>query len=76
MKVTVSFRLSADLVYAADTLAPRYGSRSKVLEVALRSFLMGLESQHLDARDAEILVTCADRINEEALDVLGYQAAR
>lgn len=73
MKVKTSVTLSEDLLDAMDTVAARYGSRSQLMEAALRTFLVQLERREQDARDLDILNGKADRLNAEAQDVLEYQ---
>ena len=48
-------------------------NRSNFLEQAALQRLALLERARRDARDARILDTHADRLNQEALDVLEYQ---
>jgi metal-responsive CopG/Arc/MetJ family transcriptional regulator len=74
MKVKTSITLSQDLLRAADVLAPQYGSRSELMETALRAFIDDLERRRRDALDADILDRQAERMNAEAREVLGYQA--
>ena len=73
MKVKTSVTLSEDLLAQLDRLLVRGGSRSAVLEEALREYLANRKRRKRDARDLEILNSEADRLNEEALDVLDYQ---
>ena len=44
-----------------------------MLEEALREYLANRKRRKRDARDLEVLNSEADRLNEEALDVLDYQ---
>jgi len=73
MKVKTSVTLSEDLVAQLDKLAGEIGSRSAVLELALREFLMNRKRRKRDARDLRILNTLSDELNREAQDVLEYQ---
>ena len=73
MKVKTSITLSEDLVAQLDKLAGEIGSRSAVLEQALREFLMNRKRRKRDARDLRILNTLSDELNREAQDVLEYQ---
>ena len=73
MKVKTSVTLSEDLVAQLDQLAGEIGSRSAVLEQALREFLMNRKRRKRDARDLRILNTFSDELNREAQDVLDYQ---
>ena len=73
MKVKTSVTLSEDLVAQLDKLAGEVGSRSAVLEQALREFLVNRKRRKRDARDLRILNTFSDELNREAQDVLEYQ---
>ncbi len=46
---------------------------SDVIEMALRDFVMKESPTELNRRDIEIINANADKLNEEALDVLEYQ---
>jgi len=48
-------------------------NRSAFIERAARAYLARLEKAERDATDAGIINAHADRLNEEALDVLEYQ---
>ena len=74
MKVKTSVTLSRELVEQLDRMLGAGESRSAILEQALRAFLANHTRRERDARDREILDSRADELNEEALDVLGYQA--
>lgn len=73
MKVKTSVTLSEDLLAQLDRLVAGGGSRSAVLEQALREFLKNRKRLKRDARDLEILNGRERELNEEALDVLDYQ---
>lgn len=73
MKVKTSITLSEDLVRDVDELAAQYGSRSAVVELAVREFVAAEIRRARDARDIEILNRRADALNKEAEDVLSYQ---
>jgi metal-responsive CopG/Arc/MetJ family transcriptional regulator len=73
MKVKTSVTLSEDLVAQLDKLVGETGSRSAVLEQALREFLANRKRRKRDARDLRILNTRSDELNREAQDVLEYQ---
>ena len=49
-------------------------NRSAFLERAARACLAGLEKAKREARDVAIIDVHADRLNQEAMDVLDYQA--
>ena len=73
MKVKTSVTLSEDLLGQVDRLRRGGGSRSAILEQALREYLANRTRRKREADDLEILNRRADLLNEEALDVLGYQ---
>ncbi len=51
-------------------------NRSEFIEAAVRAYIAGLPDWERDARDLKIINQHADRLNEEALDVLAYQRKR
>lgn len=73
MKVKTSVTLSQDLLAQVDRLIEGKGSRSAVLEQALREFLAGRARRRRDAEDLRILNSRAAGLNREALDVLEFQ---
>ncbi len=46
------------------------------MEEAVRSYVAQLDRREADARDLEILNRRADKLNDEASDVLDYQVIR
>ena len=73
MKTKTSITLSEDVVKAMDKLSGQYKNRSEFIELALRNYIAQLIRKERNARDLEIINQYADRLNEEALDVLAYQ---
>ncbi len=73
MKTKTSITLSEDVVMDVDRLSGQHGSRSEFIELALRSYIAQLMREERDGNDLEIINQHADRLNEEALDVLAYQ---
>lgn len=73
MRVKTSVTLSEDLLDELDQLLGGRGSRSAVLEQALREFLANRRRRQRDGRDLEILNSNAEALNREAMDVLEYQ---
>jgi Arc/MetJ-type ribon-helix-helix transcriptional regulator len=69
MKVKTSVALSKEILVAIDRRAGRRGSRSAVIEMALRSYLRPAR----ETGDLEIINRHAKHLNREARDVLGYQ---
>lgn len=72
MKVKTSITLSADLLEELDRLCDGE-PRSAFIEAVLRAYLRRRARAETDARDLERLNEAADRLNEEAEDVLHYQ---
>jgi metal-responsive CopG/Arc/MetJ family transcriptional regulator len=72
MKVKTSITLSEDILQTVDQLSGK--NRSEFIETALRAFIAQLSREQQNARDLEILNRHADRLNQEAADVLLYQA--
>ena len=73
MKLKTSITLDKDVVAAVETIAHGGESRSQVIERLLRQSLVARARTAMDERDAGIINAHADELNEEALDVLGYQ---
>jgi metal-responsive CopG/Arc/MetJ family transcriptional regulator len=73
MKVKTSITLSEDLLAQIDQLLGGRGSRSAILEQALREFLANRKRRKRDAQDLKILNTHEGELNREALEVLEYQ---
>lgn len=76
MKVKTSVTLSEDLLEAMERRSGRFKSRSDFIEAAVRAFLAEIARSEQDARDLSILDREADRLNEEAADVLKYQVSK
>jgi metal-responsive CopG/Arc/MetJ family transcriptional regulator len=73
MKVKTSITLSAELIRQIDALAGQYGTRSALIEQAVRDFLAAQAKRTREAQDLEILNRRAATLNAEAADVLSYQ---
>jgi metal-responsive CopG/Arc/MetJ family transcriptional regulator len=73
MKVKTSITLSAELIRQIDALASQYGTRSALIEQAVREFLAAQAKRTREAQDLEILNRRAQALNAEAEDVLSYQ---
>jgi metal-responsive CopG/Arc/MetJ family transcriptional regulator len=75
MKVKTSITISKELVAEVDRFTQQLNfNRSEFIETAVRSYIAQLKRDALNARDLEIINREADRLNEEAADVLEYQA--
>jgi metal-responsive CopG/Arc/MetJ family transcriptional regulator len=73
VKVKTSITLSEELIRAMDALASQYGTRSALIEPAVRDFLAAVAQRQREAQDLEILNRRAEALNAEAADVLSYQ---
>lgn len=69
----ISISLPQDLLASVDKLVGKSRKRSKVIESALREYISKENHRELNQRDIEILNANAEKLNEEALDVLEYQ---
>ena len=74
MKSKTSITLSEEVVAAIDGLTPKGGSRSETIERLLREAFATRERRARELRDLETINRHADELNEEAEDVLTYQA--
>jgi metal-responsive CopG/Arc/MetJ family transcriptional regulator len=74
MKSKTSITLSQDILKAIDAHMAGYKSRSDFLETAARVFIEYLEKKEAELRDLEIINRHAEALNDEAEDVLGFQA--
>lgn len=75
MKVKTSITLSDKLLEAIDERARQQKkTRSDFIEVAAWAFIAQLIRDEQNARDLEIINRRADFLNQEASDVLEYQA--
>jgi metal-responsive CopG/Arc/MetJ family transcriptional regulator len=72
VKIKTSVALSRDVLVAIDRRAGGRGRRSAFIEKAVRSFLTSPASR--DRKDLDVINRRAKRLNEEAEDVLAYQA--
>jgi metal-responsive CopG/Arc/MetJ family transcriptional regulator len=72
MKVETSISLSEDIVNVIDQLSDQYQSRSEWIEMALRTAQITTPHEK-NVKDIDIINKNADRLNEEAMDVLTYQ---
>lgn len=73
MKTKTSITLSEDVIQAVDKLMGKSKNRSEFIEKAVRAYIAQMIRRERNVRDLEIINRRADRLNQEALDVLGYQ---
>lgn len=71
VRVKTSVTLPADLLESIDEVDP---NRSAFIERAAKAYLARLERARRDQRDLAIINANAERLNQEAEDVLGYQS--
>ena len=75
MKVKTSVTLSPELLAAIDRNCTGSAKRSAFLERAAWSEIQRREREEISARDIAIINANIERLNEEAMEVLEYQAA-
>ena len=73
MKVKTSITLSEDLLGAIDKRSGKFKNRSDFIEAAIRAYIEQMIREEQNARDLAIINRQADRLNQEAVDVLAYQ---
>ncbi len=76
MKTRISITLSQEILKIIDNLAGKPGDPCELIETVLRTYIAQMAYEERNARDLEIIDQHADRLNKEALDVLGYQRKR
>jgi len=72
MKVKTSISLSSDILEKVQTVTS-VGNRSDFIEKALWYYLDILQRDTRNKKDLEIINDSANRLNNEALDTLGFQ---
>jgi metal-responsive CopG/Arc/MetJ family transcriptional regulator len=70
VRVKTSITLPKELLSRLDSVDK---NRSALLERAALVYLARLEAQERDQKDVRIINRSAERLNREAMDVLGYQ---
>ena len=73
MKIKTSITLAEDLLKVIDEQSGPYKNRSDFIEKAVRAYVAQLMRDRQNARDLDIINRQADRLNQEAEDVLTYQ---
>ncbi len=74
MKCKTSITLSEGVVKAVDRLTPKGGSRSQTIERLLLESVQRHTRRSRDLKDLELINRNSEQLNEEADDVLAYQA--
>ena len=73
MKVKTLVTLPEDLMLSVDALTDKKHRRSDVIEKLLRDYFLNKSKTDLYQSELEIINNNAEKLNEEALDVLEYQ---
>jgi len=73
MKVKTSITLPEELLDAIDERSRQFKNRSNFIEAAIRAYIAKIVLDEQNARDLAIINREANRLNEEAVDVLAYQ---
>ena len=73
MNTEMSVTLSNELLHKIDQLLSQNQSRSDFIEAVLRTFIAQHTKTEQNIQDLEIINRAAERLNEEALDVLDYR---
>jgi metal-responsive CopG/Arc/MetJ family transcriptional regulator len=73
MRVKTSVTLPEELLRSLDRVAGGQGNRSRLIEQAVRALLEARARADRDAKEIALINRNADRLNEEAADVLDYQ---
>jgi metal-responsive CopG/Arc/MetJ family transcriptional regulator len=74
MKTKTSITLSAPLIVKIDRRIGKRGSRSAYIEKVLSDHFRDSARHAIQMRDRGLIDAAAERLNEEAEDVLHYQA--
>lgn len=69
----ISVSLPQDLLASLDELVGKNRRRSKLIESALREYISREQIRQPNQREVDLLNANAEKLNEEALDVLEYQ---
>ena len=73
MKIKTSITLAEDLLKVIDEQSGPHKNRSDFIEKAVRAYVAQVMRDRQNARDLDIINRQADRLNQEAEDVLTYQ---
>jgi len=76
MKIKTSLTLSKELLEVIDRQAEGHKSRSDFIENALWKYLNFVIRQEKNRRDLKLINKNSNALNEEAIDVLEYQAMK
>ncbi len=73
MKIKTSITISEEILNSVDKYTGEKKNRSEFIEKAIRSYINQLIRDEQNAKDLEILNNNAERLNQEAEEVLMYQ---
>ena len=73
MKIKTSITISEEILGSVDKYTGEKGNRSEFIEKAIRSYINQLIREEKNTKDLEILNNNAERLNQEAEEVLMYQ---
>ncbi|KAF0138408.1 MAG: hypothetical protein FD122_3800 [Stygiobacter sp.] len=73
MKIKTSITISEEILGSVDKYTGEKRNRSEFIEKAIRSYINQLIKEEKNAKDLEILNNNAERLNQEAEEVLMYQ---
>jgi metal-responsive CopG/Arc/MetJ family transcriptional regulator len=73
LRVKTSVTLPVDLLRSLDRAAGPHGNRSRLVEQAIRALLEGRAKAERDTKEIGLINRHADRLSNEAADVLEYQ---
>ena len=73
MKIKTSITISEEILSSVDKYTGEKKNRSEFIEKAIRNYINQLIREEQNAKDLEILNSNAERLNQEAEEVLMYQ---
>lgn len=73
VKTKTSVTLSDELLKAIGQYEKKYKNRSEFIETAIWTFVKQLAYEQQNIYDIELINKNAERLNQEAMDVLSYQ---
>lgn len=73
MKIKTSITISEEILSSVDKYTGEKKNRSEFIEKAIRNYINQLIREEQNAKDLEMLNSNAERLNQEAEEVLMYQ---
>jgi metal-responsive CopG/Arc/MetJ family transcriptional regulator len=74
MKVKTSVTLSKEILALIDQYVEGENNRSAFIELAVKTYLELIKRSKRDQKDLKIINRLSDKLNQEAIDVLQFQA--